>query len=151
MVDRQERILSVLNNLIEACKDREQGYRAAADAAHNQDLKALLQSYRRQSAEFVAELQAEVKRLGGTPNDSGSLGGWLTRGWIHLSTLVTGDDGAVIVACGQGEASARAAYEAALGEPLPTEVRAVVERQYAAVRSGHDRLRALQAVALGPA
>jgi uncharacterized protein (TIGR02284 family) len=151
MADRQERILSVLNNLIEACKDREQGYRAAANTAHNQDLKVLLQSYERQSADFAVELQAEVKRLGGTPNEAGSLGGWLARGWTHVTNLVAGDDGAVIVACGHGEEAARVAYEAALGEPLPTEVRAVAERQYAAVRSGHDRLRALQAVALGPA
>jgi uncharacterized protein (TIGR02284 family) len=149
---RTEEIVSCLNALIEAGKDREQGYRTAADSAANQDLKTLLHSYEEQSAGYVAELQAEVKRLGGSPTERGSLTGWLTRGWQHLTSLVAGgDDGAVIAGCERGEDAARAAYEEALAEPLPEEVRAVVERQYAGVKAGHDRLRALGAVATGPA
>jgi uncharacterized protein (TIGR02284 family) len=151
MAGAQDEISAGLNRLIAACKDREHGYETAAEAARNQDLKALLHSYQRQSAEFVAELQAEVKRQRHTPADTGSLTGWLTRGWLHLTALVGGDDGGVIVACEQGEDAARAAYEAALAEPLPGEARAVIERQYAAVKGGHDRLRALQAVAVRPA
>jgi uncharacterized protein (TIGR02284 family) len=148
----KETTISRLNALIEACKDREQGYRIAAEEARNKDLKALLQTYARQSAEFVAELQAEVKRLGGAPAETGSLTGWLTRGWQHLATVVSGgDDGAVIAGCERGEEAASVAYEAALADALPNEVRAVVERQYAAVKSGSDRLRALGAVAAGAA
>lgn len=148
----KEEVISRLNALIEASKDREQGYRTAAEGARNQDLKALLHSYEGQSAGFVAELQEEVKRLGGAPVDTGSLAGWLTRGWQHLATVVSGgDDAAVIAGCERGEEAARAAYEAALAEPLSDEVRTVVERQYASVKAGHDRLRALAAVAVGPA
>jgi uncharacterized protein (TIGR02284 family) len=62
-----------------------------------------------------------------------------------------GDDGAVIAGCERGEEAARAAYEAALAEPLSDDVRALAERQYAAVKAGRDRLRALGAVAAGPA
>jgi uncharacterized protein (TIGR02284 family) len=152
MAAEQDGIVADLNKLIEACKDREQGYRTAAEAACNQDLKTLLHSYERQSAEFVAELRAEVERLGGTPAETGSVAGWLTRGWQHLTAIIAGgDDAAVIIGCGHGEDAARAAYEAVLAGPLPPEVRAVIERQYAGVRAGHDRLRALEAVAVGPA
>jgi uncharacterized protein (TIGR02284 family) len=149
---RKEEAISRLNALIEACKDREQGYRTAAGSASNQDLKALLHSYEEQSAGYVAGLQAEVERLGGTPSDRGSLTRWLTRGWQHVAAVVSGgDDGVVIAACARGEDAARAAYEDALAEPMPEEVRAVIERQYAGVKAGHDRLRALGAVAAGPA
>jgi uncharacterized protein (TIGR02284 family) len=152
MAAPKEDVISRLNGLIEACKDREQGHRTAADGARNQDLRALLHSYEEQSAGYVAELQAEVKRLGGEPAETGSLTGWLTRGWQQLASVVSGgDDGAVIAACERGEEAARAAYEAALAQPLPKKVRAVVERQYAAVTAAHDRLRALAAVAAGPA
>jgi len=152
MAAERQGTVADLNGLIEACKDRELGYRTAAQAACNHDFQALLHSYERQSAEFVAELRAEVERRGGAPAETGSVTGWLTRGWLHLTALVAGgDDAAVIVACGHGEDAARAAYEAALAGPLPPEARAVVERQYAAVRAGHDRLRALEAVAAGPA
>jgi len=148
----KDTIISRLNDLIAACKDREQGYRTAAEGASNKDLKALLETYAKQSAGFVAELQAEVSRRGGAPAETGSLTGWLTRGWQHLASVVSGgDDGAVIAGCQRGEEAAQAAYEAALADALPNEVRAVVERQYAAVKSGHDRLRALGAVAAGAA
>jgi uncharacterized protein (TIGR02284 family) len=152
MESAKEEVISRLNALIEACKDREQGYRTAAEAARNQDLKVLLHSLEEQSAGFGAELQAEVKRRGGTPAATGSLTGWLTRGWQHLTTIVSGgDDAAVILGCGHGEDAARAAYEAALAEPLAEEVRAILERQYAGMTAAHDRLRALEAVATGPA
>jgi len=152
MTAEQEEIIAHLNKLIEACTDREQGYRTAASAACNQELKTLLHSYERQSAEFVADLRAQVRRLGGTPGETGSVTGWLARGWLYLTAAVAGgDDGAVIVGCEHGENAARAAYEAVLAGPLPSEVRAVPERQYASVRAAHDRLRALQAVAAGHA
>jgi uncharacterized protein (TIGR02284 family) len=143
---------SRLNSLIEACKDREQGYRTAAEGAHNHDLKELLRSYEAQSAGFVAELQAEVSRRGGAPAETGSLTGWLTRGWQQLASVVSGgDDGAVIAGCERGEEAARTAYEAALAQPLPQGARALAERQYAAVKEGQDRLRALGTVAAKPA
>jgi uncharacterized protein (TIGR02284 family) len=152
MAAPKEDVISRLNTLIEACKDREQGYRTAAEGARNQDLKALLQSYQGQSAGFVAELQGEVTRRGGAPAGTGSLTGWLTRGWQHLASVVSGgDDRAVIAGCERGEEAASAAYEAALAEPLPDDVRAVAERQYAAVKAGLDRLRALGDAAAGPA
>src|SRR5581483_10456768 len=152
MAAEQDGIIADLNALIAACRDREQGYRTAAEAACNHDLKALLHSYERQSAEFVAELQAEVARLGGAPAEAGSVTGWLTRGWLHLTALVAGaGDAAVIIACEHGEDAARAAYETAMAGPLPRELRALVGRQYASVQSGHDRLGALKAVAVGPA
>ncbi len=148
----KEDVISGLNGLIEASRDREQGYRTATESARNQDLKALLHSYEEQSTGYVAELQAEVKRLGGDPVATGSLTGWLTRGWQHLTAAVSGgDDAAVIVGCERGEDAARAAYEAALAQPWPEEARAVVERQYAGVKAAHDRLRALVAVSAGPA
>jgi uncharacterized protein (TIGR02284 family) len=149
MEARNEDLIAALNRLIEAGKDREQGYRAAAGGACNHDLKALLHSYEEQSAGYVAELQAEVQRLGGAPAETGTVTGFLTRGWQHLAVAVTGgDDAAVIADCERGESAARADYEAALAGPLPDEARAVLERQYAGVKAGHDRLRALEAVAV---
>jgi uncharacterized protein (TIGR02284 family) len=151
MAAPKDDVIVRLNQLIEACKDREQAYRIAADSARNQDLKGLLRSYQEQSARLVAELQAEVKRRGGEPAQAGSWTGWLTRGWQHLAALVTnGEDAAVIQDCARGEDSVCVAYESALAQPLPAEVRALVERHYADVKNGHDRLRALQAVAVGP-
>lgn len=152
MAGEPDGVIATLNTLIEACKDREEGYRTAAEAAHNPDLKTMLQTYARQSAGYGDELRAAVSRLGGEPAQAGSLAGWVARGWQQLKTAVAGgDDRAVIEGCGGGECAARADYESALAAPLPDEVRVVVERQYAGVKEGCDRLHALALAATGQA
>jgi uncharacterized protein (TIGR02284 family) len=66
--------------------------------------------------------------------------------------MVTGGDAATIIAeCEAGEGAASEAYERALAQPLPPEVRALVEQQSAAVREGLNRLRELDLAAAGPA
>jgi uncharacterized protein (TIGR02284 family) len=143
----REALIQTLNNLIGACKDGENGFRAAADDVKNSELKALLQGYSQQRGQFVQELQAEVRRLGGTPEESGSLSGTLHRGWMNLKSVVTGkDDSATIAECERGEESARAVYDKALKDHLPEEVQAVVDRQFASIKEAHDRIRALEQV-----
>ncbi len=145
-------VVACLNRLIETCRDRELGYRTAAEAACNRELRSLLESYQQQSAAFAVELQAEVERLDGVPAETGSVGGWLTRGWQQLTTMIAGgEDGAVIGGCERGEDAACCAYQAALAEPLPPDVRSLLLRHFDALRAGHDRLLALQSVAVGPA
>jgi uncharacterized protein (TIGR02284 family) len=144
--------VTTLNELIAACRDREEGYRTAAEGVRAPELKELFHAYKRQSAGFVAELQREVRRLGGEPVDHGSLSGRALRGWLNLKAMVTGGDAATIIAeCEAGEGAASEAYERALAQPLPPEVRALVEQQSAAVREGLNRLRELDLAAAGPA
>lgn len=143
--------VTTLNELIAACRDREEGYRTAAEGVRAPELKELFHAYERQSAGFVAELQREVRRLGGEPVDHGSLSGRVHRGWLNLKAVVTGGDAAAIIAaCEAGEEAAREACERALAQPLPPEVRTDVEQQLAAVCQGHGRLRELDLVAAGP-
>jgi uncharacterized protein (TIGR02284 family) len=140
--------LTVLNQLIETCKDGEEGYRTAARCVANSDLKVLFTSYAEQRAQFAAELQAEVRRLGGDPEKSGSLVGALHRGWTNLKSSVGGADEAAIVAeCERGDDMARKSYEEALGQSLPADVHAIVSRQFASVKEAHGRIHALEMAA----
>jgi uncharacterized protein (TIGR02284 family) len=138
-------VVSTLNNLIETLKDRDQGFQTAADAVKNADLKSLFQSYSRQSRQFSEELAREVRRLGGDPEKRGSVAGWFHRGWMNIKSAVTGgSESAIISEAERGEDSAKRNYESALKENLSTEARAIVQRQYAGIREGHDRVRALE-------
>ena len=138
-------IVSTLNGLIETCRDGQNGYRAAADGVTNGELKELFLEYSRQRANFVGELQDEVRRLGGDPTSTGSLAATLHRGWIDIKSAITGEDeGAVIGECQRGEESAVETYREALGTDLPANVRSIVERQFAQVKSARDRIRALE-------
>ena len=140
-----DNLISTLNNLIETCKDGEQGFRTAADGIKRSDLRTLFLTYAQQRAQFAAELQGEVRHLGGDPEERGSVAASLHRGWINIKSAVTGEDeGAVISECERGEDSAVRNYQSALNEDLPANIRETVERQYTQVKEAHDRVRALE-------
>jgi uncharacterized protein (TIGR02284 family) len=138
--------ISVLNNLIETCKDGQNGFQTAADGITRSDLKSLFYQYSQQRAQFAGELQNEVRRLGGDPAQAGSVAATLHRGWINIKSAVTGEDeNAVLAECERGEDSAVSNYKDALAdENLPSDLRATVERQYAQVQEAHDRIRNLE-------
>ena len=140
-----EEVISTLNNLIETCRDGQQGFQTAAAAVERGDLKQLFHTYSQQRAGFVGQLQDEVRRLGGDPENAGSVAATLHRGWIDLKAAVTGrDDAAILAECERGEDSAVSNYRDALGVDLPANVRSIVERQFGEVKEAHDRVRSLE-------
>jgi uncharacterized protein (TIGR02284 family) len=142
--DSQDAI-AVLNNLIETCKDGEKGFRTAAEGLSNSDLGRLFFNYAEQRASFAAELQAEVRRLGGDPETGGTALGTVHRGWIDIKSAVAGkDEGAVISEAERGEDHAVKEYREALERNLPTSIQTIVENQYIHVRDAHDHVRALE-------
>lgn len=137
--------VSALNELIETCKDSEEGFRTAAGALEDPQTKSLFQQYSRQRAEMVRELQAEVARLGGEPARSGSVSASLHRGWMNIKSIISGkDDHPIIAEAERGEDAAKKAYETALHQTLEPRTRALIEQQAAQVRTVHDRLRGLE-------
>jgi uncharacterized protein (TIGR02284 family) len=145
MATDNDNAISTLNNLIETCKDGENGFRTASDGVKNQELKTLFLTYSQQRAQFASELQQEVRRLGGDPEQTGSVAATLHRGWINIKSAVTGEDeGAVISECERGEDSAVHNYQDALKENLPAQLQTTIQRQYTQVKEAHDRIRALE-------
>ena len=145
MATDNDNVTSTLNNLIETCKDGENGFRTAADGVKNSELKTLFNTYSQQRAQFASELQAEVRNLGGDPESTGSVAATLHRGWINIKSTVTGEDeSAVIAECERGEDSAVKNYKDALNENLPANVLSVVQRQFTQVKEAHDRIRAME-------
>jgi uncharacterized protein (TIGR02284 family) len=149
MATQNEAVVSTLNDLIETCRDGQQGFQTAAEGVKSGDLKTLFLNYSQQRAQFIAELQTEVRQLGGKPEETGSVAGSLHRGWLNIKAAVTGqDEKAVISEVERGEDTSVASYRDALGkEELPADIRAIVERQFAAVKEAHDRVRAIEQAA----
>ena len=143
-IDNDE-VISTLNNLIETCKDGQNGFRTAAEGVKDTQLTTLFNICSQQRGQFAAELQNEVRRLGGDPEKAGSTVAVLHRGWINIKSAVTGEDeGAVISECERGEDSAVKSYEEALKNNLPADVQMIVERQFLQVKETHDRIRSLE-------
>jgi uncharacterized protein (TIGR02284 family) len=149
MATDNDNTIATLNNLIETCRDGQQGFEAAAEGVKNGELKKLFETYSQQRRQFAGELQGEVRRLGGDPERTGSLAATLHRGWINIKSAVTGEDEAAVISeCERGEDSAVKNYQDALNyEQLPADLRSIVERQLTQVREAHDRIRSLEKAA----
>jgi uncharacterized protein (TIGR02284 family) len=142
---QNDKAISVLNNLIETCKDGEAGFKAAAEGLQNFETKSAFQEYSRQRAQMARELQDEVRKLGGDPEKKGSVAGTVHRGWLDIKAAVSGkNDHGILAEAERGEDVAKEAYEKALKEALPGTAQTVVQRQAAQVREAHDRVRNLR-------
>ncbi len=141
-------VISILNNLIETCKDGQEGFKTCAEDIKNPELKALFTKHAQECAEAAGELQAEVIALGGTPEDSTSLSGDLHRRWVDVKSIFTGkDEEAVLNEAERGEDVALAAYKDALAQPLPAHVHSIIERQQQGVQRNYDEIKALRNIA----
>ncbi len=136
---------STLNDLIETCKDGEEGYRKAAENVKRTDLKGVFQEYASQRAQFASELQREVSRIGGKPETSGTVGGAMHRGWMDVKGAVSSkDDHSLLEEAERGEDAAVNAYQEALSKDLPSDLRSVVEREYQLIQKAHNQIRSMR-------
>ena len=143
---QQKEIISTINELIETLKDGEKGFKEAAEAVKDPQLKSLFAEYSQQRHRFANELQSEARSLGELkPEKSSSTAGAMHRAWINLKSAVTsGDDKAVLSECERGEDSAVHEYEEAMKDGLPAPVRDLVARQFTEIKSAHDRVKQLR-------
>lgn len=138
-------VASTLNGLLETLRDGEHGFRDAADAVEDPELKRLFLSFGTQRREFAAELEAELLRLGKDPADHGHVSAALHRGWINLKAAITGkDEGAIVSEAERGEDVAVKNYREALQLGLPAAIQAIVERQFVEIQDAHDHIRSLE-------
>ena len=81
---------SILNDLVETSKDGEKGLRTAAEDTKNAELQAVFLRRAQDCATGAADLQQVVARLGGKPEEGGSVAGAVHRGWVNLKATVSG-------------------------------------------------------------
>jgi uncharacterized protein (TIGR02284 family) len=137
--------VSTLNDLIQTCKDGQNGFRAASEAVTDSNLRHLFESYSQQRAEFATELQRQVRRLSDKPAESGHASAALHRGWMDIKAGLTGgDDAAIIAECERGEDVAVRMYRKGLDSELPSDIRVLLERQFLDIKDAHDHIRSLE-------
>jgi len=144
---QQKETISTINDLIETLKDGQEGFRQAAEAVEDPELKSLFHEYSLQRSRFAGELQSEALRLGETrPEDSSSAAGAMHRTWINLkSAIAKRDNHAILAECERGEDSAVKEYKEAMeDEDLTAPVREIISRQYTEVKTAHDRVKQLR-------
>jgi uncharacterized protein (TIGR02284 family) len=141
MMDNDD-VISTLNDLIETCKDGEQGFRTCAEDIGDSKLKSFFTDRAQSCAQAAGELQQEVRALGGDPEKSSSVSSALHRRWVDIKSAITGkDDESILNECERGEDVAKKSYANALEKDLPAGIRSLVERQYQGVLRNHDQVK----------
>jgi len=148
MAVNREELIECLNDLIETCRDGENGFQTAANHVKNSDLHKLFSKYSIQRAQFASELESEVRQLGGSPSSTGSVSAAFHRGWMNIKSIVTGgSEDAILAECERGEDAAVQNYQRVLKTNLPPNVLPVVKHQFTEIKRSHDRIRDLEEAA----
>ncbi len=144
---QQEETAAIIGELIETCRDGQEGFRLAAEAVTDDvELKRLLSSFSLQRAKFAGELEGLLTRLGHEiPADHLSAGGTAHRGWMKIkSALSLHDPHAILAECERGEDVAKEAYARAVAQRLSEPAQEIVRRQRQEVLATHNTIRALR-------
>jgi uncharacterized protein (TIGR02284 family) len=138
--------ISTLNTLIATTIDSITGYENSAKDIDNPRFAEIFRQRANERQQVVQQLRDEVRRLGGNPEDDGSFLGKTHQRFEDMKAAITGqDEKAIINEVERGEDYLKDKFETALNsDTLNGESRAVVERCYQSVRSGHDQMSQLK-------
>jgi len=127
---QQKEIISTINSLIETLKDGQEGFKQAADAVKDPQLRSLFHDYSQQRSRFAGELQSQARSLGESEPEK--------------TSSATGDAKAILAECERGEDSAINEFRKTMEDDLSSPLREVVSRQYREIQGAHDRVKQLR-------
>ena len=138
----------VTKDLMETLEDGREGYNKAAEELAGSGRADYAAEFRRIADErsaFYTELEQLAAAYGDDIEDDGSVAATLHRVWMSVrETLAFDDVEAVLKTAEQGEEHAVSEYKKALDADISAGLRTVVERQYGAVKTAHDKVRSLR-------
>lgn len=136
-----QKTISTLNHLIEICRDGDRGYKHAAEHMEEEELRTIFYRLSQQRALFEAELQNEVRLLGGNPEDNGTFKGTLYRAMMEIVSDLSGHKTeAIIKECQGGEKAAMEAYTEALKTELPHYLKEKLNHQFHLIKGAYVQL-----------
>jgi len=145
-MERNERTIEVLNDLIRINNDRVEGYEKAVRETDETDvdLRNIFNRMAQESRTYSRELTDQVQRLGGEPASGTTTSGKIYRTWMDIkSGFSRAERKSVLEECEFGEDAAQKAYEKALesDNDLPLDIRTLVQDEKSNLRSSHDTIK----------
>ncbi len=133
----------VLTSLINTLQDSQKGYADIGEHVKDDQLKRFFLAESLKRANFRAELENELHRLGERDvKESGTAVAALHRTWGDLKAKLGGGDHTLLETAEQGEDEAKKAYKDALEQDLPLPIRELLSTQQADVLTSHDFIKA---------
>jgi uncharacterized protein (TIGR02284 family) len=147
MESQQQASSSAVKDLIVINNDRCEGYKTAANETKDSDLKSLFNEFSNQSEGFARELRSFVTESSAPDRDETKATGKLYRIWMDFKAAITAKDRkAILSSCEYGEDVAKAHYEEVLKNPqgVAPDAMAVIRKQSAEIKKGHDTIKSLR-------
>jgi len=145
MANITEKAFDLVHNLIEACRDSEQGYKDAAGKINDPNLRTYFKERSRERGEYAVELKNAVQRLGKSDvSVRGTAAGNVRRLWMDLKANLGGGDHAILASLEAAEDSVKNAYQEAMRGDLPPDLMSIIRTQAQNVFSTHDYIRSLR-------
>jgi uncharacterized protein (TIGR02284 family) len=147
----EQKMIDVLNSVIEINNDRIEGYETALnviESTDDHDLKILFANFQYTSQECRLELVKEVDELGGVSTEDTKLSGKIHRIWIDFKAAVTGKDRvAILASCEYGDETAIELYEDVLvnhSEEITQKQQEILRKQYSLIKSEYEKIQDLK-------
>ncbi|MDD4149228.1 MAG: PA2169 family four-helix-bundle protein [Bacteroidales bacterium] len=116
-LEEKEKIVEVLNSLVQINNDRIEGYGQAAESTDDIDLKVLFNRMISKSQSLKIPLIKEVRKYGGEPTEATTTLGKVFRVWMDFKATLSGKDRkAILKSCEYGESAAQDTYTDAINE-----------------------------------
>lgn len=134
-----------LQKLIRANIDSYDGFHEAVKELKDKKIAALFTELGNQRSAMATKLQETIEFNGEEAEEDGSVAAATHRIWLSIRSKITGNDSyAILAEAERGEDHIKAAYEEVLKETAGSAMNDVLMDQYRAVKSGHDKVRALR-------
>ncbi|MES2762627.1 MAG: PA2169 family four-helix-bundle protein [Bacteroidota bacterium] len=145
--EKNEKVISTINDLIEINNDRILGYERAMSETDDEDLIHLFTNMAAHSKSHKSDLSREIILLGGEPTEGTKNSGKIFRAWMDIKAALTGKDKKEILkSCEFGEDAALDTYKNILedeGSQISDNLRNLVKIQKQEIQLDHDRIKAL--------
>lgn len=133
-----------LNHLAHVNKEAEAALRNAGETVKNSELETLFGGIAKQHLKFAADLQQEIRRLKGNPEDTATPGGALQRAWMDLKAALASHTAASLFkSCATGEQAVESAYLDAIEENPSGQTHTLIEKQHEQIQGFRSRLERL--------
>lgn len=143
--DLREHTIDKVQDIIQVNIDSRDGFLEAAEKIDDASITRLFRSLADERSTHIEVLSQIVTSNGVQPHREGSTAAKLHRYFIDFRAALNGGDRYVIlVEAERGEDHIKHLYESVLKDTAGSAMNDVLQRQYAAVKKGHDQVRDLR-------
>jgi uncharacterized protein (TIGR02284 family) len=139
-----DKVESVLREVIETLHGGQEGYQEFGARLHDPRAKRLFLEETQRRAEYAAELENELHRMGvHDVKERASRASKLRHLWGEVQAHLAGDQKAWMSAAEKSDEAAIKAYTDALKQELPLPLREMLDRQLEHIQRSHAEVKAL--------